>query len=316
MKNILILFLLLYINASADFMKNVTQTHIKSLNTILFFASEDSISSGQFRFKTFDSNLDNYFFPFSFPIESQSDDFHYYLNGSIGFSNYKQNNIDLNRGSIDSYKLHNYAFKLGTGLQYHTSKDTDFEMGVSYIYSFLDAKYKSAIPLSGTTPNDKIINSLLNHTKQYNTFEVSSAFNYHPHISYYKPYSKLSIHHFSTYIDDKYASKHTLNSSILKLKLGLITPSVAELFGLSLTLEPYASVLRAYGDIEDSLDLNTIYVLGNTFHLNAYPVTCWVEDFVSLHRNSMDWVKEITLDINIIKGHNFNGFNIGFGVKF
>ena len=295
-------------------MQNVTQTHMRSLNTILFFTTEDIISSGHFRFKTFNSHLDNYFFPFSFTIKSDSNAFDYYLNGSVGFSKYKQKNIDFHRGSIDNYKLDNYAFKLGTGLQYHTSKNTDFKVGVSYIYSFLDAKYKTSTPLTGA--NDKIIHSLLNQTKQYNTFEVSSAFSYHPHIADYKPYSKLSIHHFSTYIDDTYASKHTLNSSILKLKVGVITPSVAELFGLSLTLEPYAAVLRTYGDIEDSLDFNTIYVLGNTFHLNAYPVTCWVEDFVTLHRDSMDWVKEITLDINIIKGHHFNGFNLGLGVKF
>jgi len=297
-------------------MQNVTQTHIRSLNTILFFASEDIISSGHFRFKTFDTNLDNYFFPFSFPLKSNEDTYDYYLNGSLGFSNYTQKSIDLYRGTHDRYSLQNYAFKLGTGIQYYTSKDTDFKIGVSYIYSYLLGKYKTLKPLNISNPEDKVINTLLNDSKQYHTFEISSAFTYHPYLYDYKPYSSVSIRHFSTHLNDKITSKSIIKSTILKLKVGLVTPTVSELFGLSLTLEPYASALYVFGDIENSLDLNTIYIVGNTFRLNAYPVTCWVEDFASLQRNSMDWVREITFDMNVIKGHNFKGFNIGFGVKF
>lgn len=316
MKNILVLFLLLSIIASANFVQKVTQTHIRSLNTILFFASEDIISSGHFRFKSYDIDLDNYFFPFSFPFKSAYQNFDYYVNGSIGFSNYKQKNINLHRGTKDSYNLHNYAFKLGVGIQYYTSKDTDLKLGASYNYSLLDGTYKSKKKLNSLDPDDKVINTLLNNTQHYHTVELSSAFTYHPYLYDYKPYSNISIRHFSTHLTKEITSRSVIKSTIVKLKVGLVTPTVSEVFGLSLTLEPYASALYVYGDIENTLDLNTIYVLGNTFRLNAYPVTCWVEDFASFQRDSMNWIREITFDLNVVKGHNFKGFNVGLGLKF
>jgi hypothetical protein len=316
MKNILTLFFFLCLNASANFMQNLTQTHIRGLNTILFFASEDIISSGHFRFKKFDTNLDNYFFPFSFPVDSSKYNYDYYINGTLGFSNFSQKNINLYRGTYDRYNLHNYAFKIGAGIQYYVSRDTDFKIGLSYIYSYVVGKYKTEKPLMVSNPEDRAINTLLNISKQYHTFEVSSSLTYHPDLYNYKPYSSVSMRHFSTHLNSRFTSRSIIKSTIVKLKVGLITPPISELFGLSLTLEPYASTLYVYGDIEDSLDLNTIYILGNTFRLNAYPVTRWVEDFISLQRDSLDWVRELTFDMNIIKGHNFKGFNLSFGVKF
>ncbi|MCF6245306.1 MAG: hypothetical protein L3J43_09750 [Sulfurovum sp.] len=316
MKNILILFLLFTFGAFADFMQKAQQTHIRGLNTILFFASEDIISSGHFKFKSYSIELDNYFFPFSFPFESDYENVMYYVDGSLGFSNYKQKNINLDRGTIDGYNLHNYAFKLGTGIQYNISKDIDLKIGASYNYSVLNASYKSTKKLNHLDADDKVIDALLNDTQQYHTIEVSSGLTYHSYLYNHRTYSSISMRHFSTYLNANLNSKSVINSTIFKLKVGLITPPISKVFGLSLALEPYASLLQVYGDIEHHLDLDTIYIVGNTFRLNAYPVTCWVEDFTSLQRDSMNWVREITFDMNIVKGHNFKGFNIGLGIKF
>jgi len=315
MKSILIFFLLLSFAASSNFKQNSIQTHVRSLNTILFFASEDIISSGHFRFKTFHTTLDNYFFPFSFPFTSDSEHYDYYVNGSIGFSKYIQKELHLFENIKDKYRLYNYAFKLGGGVQYHTSSSSDFQLGGSYIYSYLHGKYTHA-PTDISDTQTKIIHTLLNENKHYHTFEISSAFSYHPTFNEYQPYATLSARHFSTHLDREITSKSAIKSTITQLKIGLITPPVAELFGLALTLEPYASVLHAFGDIENTLDLRQVYVLGNTFRLNAYPMTCWVEDFTLLKRDSMNWIREITFDLNAVNGNHFKGFNIGLGIKF
>jgi len=316
MKSILIFFLLLSLSSSSTFKQSIIQTHVRSLNTILFFASEDIISSGHFRFKTFHTTLDNYFFPFSFPFKSDNESYDYYLNGSIGFSKYIQKNMHLFQNIKDKYRLYNYAFKLGGGLQYHTSTSSDLKLGASYIYSYLHGNYSTQTPIDISSSETKMIHTLLNKNKHYHTFEISSAYSYHPIFYDYNPYLTVSSRHFSTHLNQTITSKSVIKSTIAQLKMGLITPPISEIFGLSLTLEPYASLLHAFGDIDNTLDLKTVYILGNTFRLNAYPMTCWVEDFTLLKRNSMNWIREITFDINVVKGHNFKGFNVGLGIKF
>ena len=316
MKYCLLFFLLISLHAEDTFKQRVMQTHIRSLNTTLFFASEEIISSGHFRFKTSHATLDNYFFPFSFPFKSSDACYDYYLNGSIGYSKYIQKNMYLFKNSDDKYHLHNYALKIGGGVKYQFSTFSDLKLGASYIHSYLYGKYQTKKTIDISSSDSKMIHTLLNDNKHYHTFEISSAISYHPTYKDYHPYATASIRHFSTHLNKTILSKSVLESTITQLKLGLTTPAISELFGLSLTLEPYVSVLHAFGDIDNTLNLHTVYVLGNTFRLNAYPVTCWVEDLTSFQRDSMHLIRDITLDVNIAKGYYFKGFNIGLGVKF
>ena len=316
LKKIIPLFLFLLIHGYADFKSDLAARYARGLNAILFFTSEDIISSGHYTFDALDGSLDSYFFPFSYPFKSDCDDYNYYLNGSVGFSNYKEDNINLNRGAIDSLKLRTYAFKIGGGTRFNTSTNTDIKLGAAYIYSRVDGSYKTSQPLNLNYANDKAIHSIFNSIQNHHTFEVSSSFGYHPVINDFKPYARIGIRHFTTKADDSFANIKHIQSSISQLKVGLITPPVTSLFGLPLRLEPYASSIFLSGDLDNALHLNKFYVVGTTFRFGSYPLTCWVEDVASLKRDSIDWLKEVTFDINLVKGDNFDGFNIGLGVKF
>ena len=317
LKKIIFLFLFLLQHSYANFKSDLANQYARGLNAILFFTSEDIISSGHYTFDTFDGTLDSYFFPFTYDFKNDCDDYNYFINGSIGFSNYREKNIDLNRGSAtDAIKLRTYALKLGGGTRFNTSINTDINLGAAYIYSRVDGDYKTSQPLDTTNPDDAIINNIINSHQNHHTFEVSTSFEYHPIINDYKPYINIGIRHFTTKVDDSYATIPNINSAISKLKIGVITPAVTEVFSLPLRLEPYASAIYLAGDLDNTLDLNKFFVVGMTFRFGSYPLTCWVEDVVKLKRDSIDWVKEVTFDMNFVKGNNFDGFNVGLGVKF
>ncbi len=312
----IILLLFLCLNTYADFKSNLADQYARGLNAILFFTSEDIISSGHYTFDGFDGTLDSHFIPFSYAFKNDCDDYNYYFNGSVGFSNYREGNIDLIRGINDAIKLRTYALKLGGGIRYNTSSNTDIKLGTAYIYSRVLGEFKTSKPLDISNPDDKIIDDIFNSTQNHHTIEVSSSFEYHPIINNYKPYVNIGIRHFSTKVDGTYTDITNIKSVISKVKIGLLTPPITKLFSLPLRLEPYVSAIYLSGDVDDTLDLKKFFVLGTTFRFGSYPLTCWVEDFASLKRDSIDWVKEVTFDVNLVKGHNFDGFNIGLGVKF
>ena len=316
MKKVSLVFLLLFQHSYADFKSDLADRYARGLNAILFFTSEDIISSGHYKFDAFDGTLDSNFIPFSYNFKDVCDEYNYYINGSVGFSNYEEKNIDLNRGSNDALKLRTYALKLGGGIRYNTSLDTHIKLGSAYIYSHARGNFKTAKPLDTSNPDDKVINDIFNSSQDHHTFEVSSSFEYHPTINNYKPYINVGLRHFTTRVDDAYTDITNIKSVISKLKVGLVTPAVTEVFGLPLRLEPYASAIYLAGDVDGTLDLNKFFVLGTTFRFGSYPLTCWVEDIASLKRDSIDWVKEVTLDLNLVKGHNFEGLNFGIGIKF
>lgn len=316
MKKLLILLSFLTLSSYADTKSTLANEYTRSLNAILFFTSEDLISSGHYTFHAFDATLDSYFFPFKYAFKSDCDDYNYFVNGSIGFSNYAQHNVDLNRNTKDAFNFRTYALKLGGGTRFNTSPNTHINLGAAYIYSHVSGSYMTSNPLDMSNPIDKMIHDTLNTNHNHHTFEVSSAFKYHPIINDYKPYISLGIRHFRTKIDDSYALIPDIQSSISELKVGVITPPVAEVFDLPLRIEPYASYIYLAGDIDNALNLNSFYVVGTTLRLSSYALTCWVEDVASLKRDTMDWIKELTFDVNFVKGDNFDGFNIGLGVKF
>jgi hypothetical protein len=316
MKKISLVFLLLFSDSNADFKNDLADRYARGLNAILFFTSEDIISSGHYKFDAFDGTLDSHFIPFSYNFKDVCDEYNYYLNGSVGFSNYKETNIDLNRGVKDAIKLRTYALKLGGGIRYNTSLNTDIKLGTAYIYSHARGDLKTSKPLDISNPDDKAINEIFNSSQNHHTLEFSSTFEYHPIINNYKPYASIGVRHFTTRVDDTYTDITNIRSVISKLKVGLVTPPITEVFGLPLRLEPYASAIYLAKDVDDTLDLNKFFVLGTTFRFGSYPFTCWVEDIASLKRDSISWVKEVTLDVNLVKGHNFEGINIGLGVKF
>ena len=287
--------------AQAELKNEFENIYVKAANTLLFFTSENIISSGSYEFGSDDSTLDTKFFPATYQFESNSDFYNFYVNGSIGYSKYRETNIDVNRNSLDTIKIKTYALKLGGGIRLNLLKDTDMMMGGSYIYSKVNSDYITEKPLA-TTPIDRALDYVFNSSNTFDTLEWFTSIGYHPTINEYKPYVRGDIRYFDTKINDTFATISDTASTISKLKIGVITPPVTSIAGLPLKLEFYASDVFIYGDMRDALETNNFYVLGTTFHLGTTTLNKWVSD--------------VSFDVNIVRGDNLDGFNFGFGLSF
>jgi len=287
--------------AQADLKSEFENVYVKAANTLLFFTSENIISSGSYEFGNDDSTLKTTFFPVTHHFESNSDFYNFYLNGSIGYSKYRETNVDVNRESLDTIKIKTYTFKLGGGVRLNILKDTDMMLGGSYIYSKVNGDYITEKPLT-TNPVDRALDYVFNSNNTFNTYELFTSVGYHPTINEYKPYIRGDIRYFDTEINDPFATISDTSSTISKLKVGVITPSVISIESLPLKLEFYASDVFISGDMREALDTNNFYVLGTTLHLGTTTLN--------------DWVSDVSFDVNIVRGDNLDGFNFGFGLSF
>ena len=286
--------------AQADLKNDFENIYVKAANTLLFFTSENIISSGSYEFGSSDKTLKTTFLPFTYQFKNDSDFYNFYVNGSIGYSKYKEKNIDF-RGSLDEIDTKTYALKVGGGVRFNILKDTDMLLGGSYIYSKVNSDYNTPLPL-GNNPIERALDYVFNSSNTFDTFEWFTSIGYHPTINEYKPYVRGDIRYFDTKINDSFATISDTASTISKLKVGVITPPVASIEGLPLKLEFYASDVFIYGDMKDALESNNFYVLGSTFHLGTTTLNKWVSD--------------VSFDVNIVRSDNFDGFNFGFGLSF
>ncbi|RLF41946.1 MAG: hypothetical protein DRN17_08195 [Thermoplasmata archaeon] len=289
--------------AHADLLNEAENAYVKAANSLLFFTSEDIISSGSYEFSNEDETLDTYFFPLTYHFDSDSDFYNFYINGSVGYSKYKQKNIDLrNINSMDEIQIRTYALKLGGGVRMNILEDTDMMIGASYIYSKVNGDYRTPQPLSSSDPVDRAVDYVFNSDNNFNTYEFVTALGYHPTINEYEPYIRGDIRYFNTKIDDVYTTITDTTATISKLKVGVITPEVTAIAGLPLKLEFYASEVFVGGDMDDAMELDNFFVAGTTFHLGTTTLN--------------NWVSEVSFDVNIVRGDNLDGFNWGFGFSF
>ncbi len=299
---VVVLSMLLFSSVHADFKSDLSDVYAKGVNAILFFTAEDIISSGHYTFDDSDTTLNTHFIPFTYQFKGDSDFYNFYANGSVGFSNYEEEHIDFDRGTLDTAKMTTYALKVGGGVRMNVLQDTDMMVGAAYIYSRVNSDFKTTKALDINNPDDKAIDDILNSNQTHHTYELSTSIGYHPTINEYQPYFRVGVRHFKTNVDAKYATISDTTSVITKLKVGLITPEVTKIYDLPLKLEFYASEIFLAGDMDDVLGCNNFFVLGTTFHL-ASPI-------------EKEWIKEVTLDINMVRGDNFDGFNFGLGLSF
>ncbi len=200
MKKIILLPLLLTLILSqvhADFRNEAENVYVKAANTLLFFTSENIISSGSYEFGSEDETLDTTFFPLTYHFDSDSNFYNFYVNGSVGYSKYREENIDRGVGSQDTIKIKTYALKLGGGVRMNILEDTDMMIGGSYIYSKVDSDYKTSQPL-GTDPIDRALDYVFNSDNTFDTYEFVTSIGYHPTINEYKPYVRGDIRYFDT----------------------------------------------------------------------------------------------------------------------
>jgi len=275
----------------ADTKSDLADVYAKGINAILFFTSEDVISSGHYSFDTSDTTLDTHFIPFTHQFDSDSDFYNFYANGSIGFSKYKEL-----LSPTDKLNITTYALKAGGGIRLKIAQDTDMMVGAAYLYSYSDSTFKSSPPLTGD------LKAILNGTKTHHTYELSSSVGYHPTVNGYQPYARAGIRYFKTDIDSPYATISKTTSTLGKFKVGVITPPLTTLYGLPLKLEFYTSAVFLGGDMDDVLGFDHFFTAGTTAHLGTSSLISWVD--------------EVTFDVNIVKGENFDGLNFGFGLSF
>ncbi len=292
---------LILTSVQADLLNEAKNAYVKGVNSLLFFTSEDIISSGNYEFGSEDNVLDTHFLPLTYHFESDSDFYNFYVNGSIGYSRYREKYIEL-RGASDEIRIKTYALKLGGGVRMNILEDTDMMIGASYIYSDVNSDYRTVKPLDTSDPLDRVIDHVFISDNSYNTYEFVTGLGYHPTINEYEPYIRGDIRYFDTQIDDEYATITDTTAVISKLKVGVITPEVTSIVGLPLKLEFYASEVFVGGDMDEILDTGNFFVAGTTFHLGT---TTLVKE-----------VSEVSFDINIVKGDNLDGFNFGFGMSF
>jgi len=276
---------------SADTKSDLADTYAKGINAILFFTSEDIISSGRYSFDNSDTTLDTHFIPFTHQFTSDSPFYNFYLNGSIGFSKFKEVAT-----LTDTLKITTYAAKVGGGIRVKIANDTDLMVGTSYLYSYVDSTFRSTPPLIGD------LKTILNGTKTHHTYGLSSSLGYHPAIRGYHPYARAGIRYFKTDIDAPYTTISETTSTLGKFKVGVITPPLATVYNLPLKIEFYGAAVFLGGDMDDVLGFDHFFVAGTTAHLGASSLVSWVD--------------EVTFDINVVKGENFDGFNFGLGVSF
>jgi hypothetical protein len=275
----------------ADTRSALADTYAKGVNAILFFTSEDVISSGHYSFDNSDTTLNTHFIPFTYQFDSESDFYNFYANGSIGFSKYKEP-----LSATEELDITTYAVKVGGGVRFKIAEDADLMTGVSYLYSRSDSTFKSDKVLTDD------IKEILNSSRTHHTYELSSSIGYHPTFHGYQPYARAGIRYFKTDIDTPYTTISETTSTLTKLKIGVITPPVTTLYGLPLKLEFYASEVFLAGDMDDVLGFDHFFMAGTTAHLGTSSLVSWVD--------------EVTFDVNVVKGENFDGFNFGFGLSF
>ena len=286
----------------ADLRNEMEDVYIRAANTILFFTSEDIISSGSYEFGDDDSTLDTKFLPLTHHFESDSDFYNFYVNGSIGYSKYKEKNLEI-RGSLDEIDIKTYALKLGGGVRMNILEDVDMMVGASYVYSKVNSHYKTPLkPLNQDDPLDRALGYVFNGDDSFNTYELFTSIGYHPTINEFEPYVLGDIRYFDTTIDDPYTTISDVVSTISKLKVGVTTPPVTSVNGLPLRLEFYASEVFISGDMSTAMDTDSFFVAGTTFHLGTATL--------------IKQVSEVSFDINIVRGKNLDGFNWGFGFSF
>ncbi len=292
------IFLRLY---AEEIKSSAENLYLKESNRILLFTSEDILSSGSYKFGNNDSRLDTHSFPFTYNFKNNSDKYNFYINGSLGYSKYKEKNIDF-RGSLDDNIIKTYAFKLGGGICLNLIKDTDIKFGSAYIYSRLNSSYDTSLRLDNSKDIDKTLNHIFNSNNHFNTYEFSSFIGYHPTFNKYKTYLNADIHYFHTNLNKSYATISDSTYTISKLKIGVVTPTIFSIYKLPLKVEFYASDIFTNGDIKEVLKSNNLYLLGTTFHLGTTTIN--------------KYISEVSFNINIVRGDNLDGVNFGFGLSF
>ncbi len=169
-----------------------------------------------------------------------------------------------------------YGLKLGGGIRYRPADDWDLRIGGSYQWCA----------------------SSQNTAKKSNGYDIDATYTYRPYFGEWKPYLQTAIRY-------KYASlgdKQNVSSITGRLKAGLVTPVFAYPFELPVRMEIYGEAMVLQGDMHHTFGGRYLGIAGAKAYMGSHIF--------------QDWISELTLGVQYVKGRNVDGLSIGLGVKF
>jgi len=117
----------------------------------------------------------------------------------------------------------------------------------------------------------------------------------------WNPYLTLGAHYRADSVTQT-GTPHTAASTLAKAQIGIITPVLAHPFGLPTRFELYGGGYALHGDLPTILQTRYLGYIGAKAYIQSPVLTQWISD--------------ITLSTQIVRGENFKGFSLGLGVKF
>jgi len=117
----------------------------------------------------------------------------------------------------------------------------------------------------------------------------------------WNPYFSLGAHYRADSVTQS-GTLHSSASTLAKAQIGIITPVLARPFGLPTRLEFYGGGYALHGDLPAILQSRYLGYAGAKAYIQSPILT--------------EWISDITLSTQIVRGDHFKGFNLGLGVKF
>jgi hypothetical protein len=173
-----------------------------------------------------------------------------------------------------------YALKTGAGLRYTPNENTDLRIGGAY----------------------QLARFVANDTIKAHGQEAVASLSYHPWVGEWNPYIAATLRYMGTTIETPSEPSNTTHSVIGKLRAGVITPVLAYPFDLPTKIELYGAALSLHGDIPKLINSSYLWSAGAKLYLQSPILT--------------DYISDITLGAQIVRGDKLKGFSVGVGVKF
>ncbi len=171
-----------------------------------------------------------------------------------------------------------YGAKLGGGLQYAAGVDSTVRIGGTYQYMTWDAASPAGYG-----------------------YDASLQYDYRPWYGGWNPYLTTQLRYYGTSLT-RGTKKETTSSWSAKAQVGLVTPVFAHLFDLPIRLEVYGGGSAYQGDLIRILQTKYLTYAGVKAYMRS-PIL-------------PDYLGDMTLTSQVVRGEDFKGLSIGLGVTF
>lgn len=301
MLRLFILFcFVLTVNSYAKTIEQIAQeTYLSNINTILIFTSQDSISSGTYRFTKVNITMDIYHLPFIYHIKSTKR-YNSFLVGNLGYSKVylSKDSVPIDGITLDyDSEIKTYTAGIGGGIRYNITKNIGILGGMEIIYSRSGSDIKTS-NTDITSSVENIFNK--NYTDNY-TYKFFTLAEYNTTVQEFKPYASLGYKLYQTKSNLDLDSAHTFTtqSSVTTLTLGVESPKLYRYNANYLTLEGYFKSNYIAGDIAKTIKFDSYETAGF--------VTYW---YTPDYPKS---IKRFFIDINTVRSIGLEGYNVGIG---